>query len=377
MTWWRQPGYGAADARQQLRAVHVISSMHVGGMEAVALRLALKQRQQGHDARIFALHDGPLRVVAAAAGVPTRLGERRRRGMRLLEAAVSFARWRPEIVHAHNPSALHYASLAAVVARCKVVMTFHGQGRGQVRRPRAWEWRRTSAVAAVSADAANDVRAPAFGGRLAVIRNGVAVTPPARPREAVRNELRTGGCVVGLIVARVDGAKGHDTLLRAIATLGAVRQRLAVWVVGDGAQRVQLERLAADLHLSDDAVRFLGARMDVPDLLYAADFFVLPSLTEGLPMSILEAMAAGLPVAATAVGGVPELVVDGETGILVPPGDLEALAGAMAKLAGSPELRRRMGCAGRARVEAHFTLDGMAAQYEALYREALARPARR
>jgi glycosyltransferase involved in cell wall biosynthesis len=118
-------------------------------------------------------------------------------------------------------------------------------------------------------------------------------------------------------------------------------------------------------------VVFAGHRTDVPEILQALDIFVLPSNWEGLPNAVLEAMAAGLPVVATRVGGVPEVVVEGQTGILVPPRDPNALADALLTLLRDPNLRRRMGQAGRQRVQEYFSVDQMVSKTETLYEQLL------
>jgi glycosyltransferase involved in cell wall biosynthesis len=127
-----------------------------------------------------------------------------------------------------------------------------------------------------------------------------------------------------------------------------------------------MERLAASLGL-EDSVKFLGTVSDVPALLARARLFVLSSITEGISLTLLEAMARGLPIAATRVGGNPEVVADGETGLLVPPGGSEALASAVSRLWTSPEMCARMGVAGRHRAEARFDVRRMVAEYERLY----------
>src|SRR4029450_9342494 len=118
---------------------------------------------------------------------------------------------------------------------------------------------------------------------------------------------------------------------------------VCVWVVGDGSERHQAERLSSELGLTSDSVRFLGRRSDIDRLLASADFFGLPSDIEGLPMSILEAMTHALPIVASNVGGVPELIADGRHGLLVPAGDAESLAGAIQRLRDDPALRRLLG----------------------------------
>src|SRR5439155_13240184 len=162
-------------------------------------------------------------------------------------------------------------------------------------------------------------------------------------------------------VGRLKAPKTFLTLVRVLAQVDSTTFRAQI--VGDGADRPVIE---AELR---GPVELLGERGDVPELLAAADVFVLSSASEGLPMSVLEAMAAGLPVVASAVGGVPELV--GDAGILVPPHDERALADALARVLGNAELRRRLGAAARARVAREFSLDATRAKHLELYERLL------
>lgn len=158
--------------------------------------------------------------------------------------------------------------------------------------------------------------------------------------------------------------KDHATLLRAAVRLPVAR----IAIAGRGSQEEPLRRLAHELGLAE-RVHLLGLRDDVDTILTAADIFVQPSLSEGLPLAVLEAMAFGLPVVATRVGGVPEAVVDGDTGYLVPAGDPEALGTALARLIESPDRGRSMGAAGRERAEAGFSVQRMTDTYRQLYLE--------
>jgi glycosyltransferase involved in cell wall biosynthesis len=177
-------------------------------------------------------------------------------------------------------------------------------------------------------------------------------------------------------VASFFPVKAQDVLVRAAAALKERGVGVTTLFLGDGAERAGVERLAGELGLGPAEVRFLGFRNDVPDLLAASDVFVLPSRSEGFPMSILEAMSHRLPVVCTPVGGNPELVADGEHGILVPVDDVAALAGAMEKVAADEALRKRLGDAGHARVRDDFSFARTADRYEAIYRRVLAAPRR-
>jgi L-malate glycosyltransferase len=228
-------------------------------------------------------------------------------------------------------------------------------------------------VIAVSRDTANispaskvvDVR---------VIYNGVDAAPPTRPRAEVRAELGIGPDeVVAIQVANLLPVKAHDILVRALARLRDQGVRLLMLAVGDGPERPNIEALAAELGLGKERLRLLGFRSDVPDLLGAADFFVLPSRMEGLPLAALEAMAQRLPVVTTRVGGIPEVVFDGEHGLLVPSDDPDALAAAMGKLANDEGLRAALGQAAAARARDDFSFERMTDKYDDLYHHLLGR----
>jgi glycosyltransferase involved in cell wall biosynthesis len=173
---------------------------------------------------------------------------------------------------------------------------------------------------------------------------------------------------VVLTVARLDEQKGHCYLLEAAAQVPEAQFVLA----GDGPLRASLEAQARSLGV-EDRVKFLGYRSDIADLLADCDVFVLPSLYEGLPLSILEAMSAGKPVIATHIGGTDEAVIAGETGLLVPPADSAALAAAIRSLLTDRPLAQRLATAGRARVAQEFSAAKMVQQVIAVYDELLAK----
>jgi glycosyltransferase involved in cell wall biosynthesis len=171
-------------------------------------------------------------------------------------------------------------------------------------------------------------------------------------------------------VARLVWFKGLDTLIAAMALLPPEAVGVRLLIVGAGPLRDELAAQAATAGLAD-RVTFAGERGDVPDILAAADVFVLSSVSEGMPISILEAMASGLPTVATDVGGVRELVADGETGFVVPARDARAFAQPLARLCGDEGLRRRLGEAAQSRATAQFGGAAMAERTEAVYAQAL------
>jgi glycosyltransferase involved in cell wall biosynthesis len=210
--------------------------------------------------------------------------------------------------------------------------------------------------------------------RISVVYNGVdpEVFAPLHDRAEIRAELGIGaGEVVAGTVGRLSPEKGGvDLLIRAMASLRAEYPQVRLVVVGDGPLRPQLESMAGEVGLP---VIFTGTRTDVPRLLGAIDLFVLPSLLEAMPIALLEAMAMRLPVVATRVGGVPEIVRDGIDGLLVAPGSAAALHAAIGQLVGSPALRCRLGEAAQARVLSRFTIEGMVKRVEGIYDRLLAK----
>lgn len=358
---------GTARAAVPHRVVHVVSSLNVGGMEHFVLRIAAEQRRLGHEASVLALNGGPLAEHAGQSGVPVRVLTGRNAPARVLETLAYLATLRPRVIHPHNPSSLHYALLGKTVTGAKLVLTYHGRGLREARTPGAGEWHRTDAVVSVSEGAVEQLPEAVPASRVTVIRNGVLPTPPLRGRAEVRRELGLDEGPVGIMVARMDGLKGHDTLVRALAALRDSGRAATLLVAGDGAERPKIEALAQELHLGPERLRFLGFRTDVPDLLAASDFFLLPSVTEGLPLSLLEAMTHGLPGLATPVGGIPEVIRDGEHGFLVPVHGHAELAAAMARLVDDPTLLRTLGECARRRAAEEFSFERMTREYLALY----------
>ena len=184
-------------------------------------------------------------------------------------------------------------------------------------------------------------------------------------REPQETFMSKTAVVVGAAGRLVDIKRISD-LIQALALLSAEFPDLRLEIAGDGPEAANLERQVVDLNLKS-RVRFLGWRTDIEAVYRSWDIFAMPSLTEGFPMASLEAMAHGLPVVASNVGGLPELVEDGSTGMLVPPADASALANAVRILAGDARRRREMGFAGWHRAQEHFSIDRMVAQTAAIY----------
>jgi glycosyltransferase involved in cell wall biosynthesis len=207
--------------------------------------------------------------------------------------------------------------------------------------------------------------------RVTTICNGVDVR--RYQRKVDWNTIRTNLGLqetdqVMIVVGTLKEQKGHRYLLEAAAPLIARRNHLHILFAGDGPLRNSLQQQVQQLGLGSH-IHFLGNRKDIPDLLAASDYFVLPSLWEGLPMALIEAMASGIPVLATCVSGSQQVVASGETGVLVPPGDVEQLRQAMAEMIANPERAKQMGQAGSAHVEARFGAGKQADEHLALYQK--------
>jgi glycosyltransferase involved in cell wall biosynthesis len=342
-------------------------------MEHFVLRIAHAQQLQGHHAVVMALHGGALQQDAELLGIPVFLSSQKQKLFRLFRFISRIKQLSPDIIHAHNESSLHYAILGKRLTKARVVMTHHGQGLGAWRNAKPNEWRFTDAIVTVSKAVAQKAVNSITKNKITTIYNGIPYSIPKRDRKAVRQELSLKPSqIVGTIVARIDTLKGHDTLLHALAIIKRKGIASTVLVVGDGTMRSHYEKLASEIGLGAEEVRFLGFRTDIPDILAASDFFVLPSLTEGLPLSILEAMSHSLPILATPVGGIPELVKHHRHGLLFPVQDAEALAGAMEQIITYPHLRQEMGENGFQKVRDEFSFEQMTSAYEALYQNLLA-----
>lgn len=210
--------------------------------------------------------------------------------------------------------------------------------------------------------------------RITVIPNGVATESlqPPEDREAAKRKEGLDGRVVIASMGRLDAAKGYEHLVRALPMVLAGNPHVLVRIAGSGPLREHLESLAASLGVAG-AIQFLGYTSGIQQFLAAADIYVQPSLCEAMPFAVLEAGATGLPVVAADVGGVAECVAQNTTGLVVPARDPESLAEALARLAASPEIRRRMGEAGRRRVLENFRVDQMTGATVAVYRNLLGR----
>jgi glycosyltransferase involved in cell wall biosynthesis len=367
---------------QRTRIAFAIDTMDAGGTELNAVRVAERLDRARFDLRVVCMRkDGPLAARYAAAGIPVEAFPiRSLYGASALRQGVRLARFlssqRIAILHAHDIYSNAFAVPWARLAGAKTIAS-----------RRWWEgfqspaWRITSRLSYRAAHAVL-ANSDSIGRMLVdverVRRDRVAVVPNfldeaafERPSRdvvtALGRDLGLDGAVpiVG-IVANLLPVKDHATLLRAAAIVRPRWPRLRVVLVGDGPSRAALEQLARELGIAD-AVVFAGRRPNQPNLHHLFDISVLCSTSEGLPNSILEAMAAARPVVATSVGAMADAVIDGETGTLVPPGDDARLAAAIDALACDPVRAAHMGGQGEARASARYSVTAALDALEGLY----------
>lgn len=365
-------------SNRRIKVLHILRSLAVGGAEQVVVNYALFGNEKRFEIAVCTLcGGGPLQGPLDEAGVRVHsLNKQPGFDPWIIPALVRVIRREsPDVVHTHNFTANTWGRIAARIARVPaIVATEHNvmTGRSRLRRLlRRWLARSTDRVIGVSQSVVSSHQQEdgISSDRYLTIYNGA---DPERFNVGGSGEelmdqppFDEPGLVVG-IVGSLTPQKGHRDFLEAALLVSNSIPTARFVVVGEGDLRPDLEELTGRLELSQQ-VTFMGLRADIPHLLKQFDLFVLSSLWEGTPMTILEAMASGLPIVATRVGGLAEIVVSGETGILVEPGDPKALADAMIDLLRDEPRRHQFGRAGRQRFEAQFTVASMVAQTEALY----------
>lgn len=353
------------------RVCHVSLGLCTGGMERLLVEFARCHDRQHYELHFIALHnigqpaEDIQKLGCTVHVLPDLRGKPWAQWLALVRC---FKKLQPDVVHTHNAYPHFYGTLAARWCRIPVVVnTRHGRRIGTTWRARTWFWLAgmlADRVVAVSADAAElclkDVALPKR--KVARIWNGIDLSrfefrgPAAEP--------------IAISVARLSPEKDFSTLIRAVALAAEIVPELRLRIVGDGPERLRLEQLIVELGQSS-RIEMLGERQDIPELLATAGFFATATLTEGISLTLLEAMASGLPVLATSVGGNPEIVEENRTGYLVPAGDPEVLAAALVRMVHANGLWPELGRHGRQRVEQHFSNQKMVGSYEKLYTELL------
>jgi glycosyltransferase involved in cell wall biosynthesis len=361
-----------------MKIAHVLSSTHTGGAERVALLLCERLVRRGHDVTLVSLEEprgGPLASEFTAAGVRFLPVEKVLSSFdRTLSARLfaTFLRSDFDVVHTHNPIPLIYAALPARLSGARAIHTKHGP------HPDAWQrimLRRIGAAATnVFTTVSDSVAKYALSirevsaSKVHVITNGTdtdrfRADPDLRAKTREKLGIPGGAFVVGS-VGRMAKVKNHPLLVRAAAPLLGEDVRLVI--VGGGAESERTKAVAAELGV-EPFVHFPGETNDVAPYLAAFDVFALSSDSEGLPLCLTEAMSASLPLLCTAVGGVPSLVDEGETGLLSPAGDEGALRASIERLLRDRSLADLMGKRAREVALVRYSADRMTEDYLRLY----------
>lgn len=367
---------------RRIRILHVLPDLRVGGAERMVVHLVQGLNAARHEVGVVSLFDRrgtELEELLENAGITTwYLGKRIGLDLRMFRRVDAIIReFRPQVVHTHL-YVLRYVLPSVILRRLATVHTVHSIAEkevdfiGSVIHSIAF---RTKVVPVAIAEKVRESlqRRYKLTG-IPLIFNGIPVRNywlSGSIRKLWRAKQGVGPDVPVIVcVARLSPPKNHRMLLEAFARGPARFTQAKLWLVGDGELRAALERQVRDMGLQG-RVRFWGWRSDIPEILAASDIFALASTWEGNPLAVMEAMAAGKPVVATDVGGLPELIDSGLNGILLSSGDVEGFAHALVQLVRDVELRERMGRAARCVAERRFDVSVMVREYEALYERIL------
>lgn len=360
------------------RVLHIIPDLGPGGAERMASTLAARTDRSKFEVMVTSLYDEAdtdLPQYLREARIPVYyLGKTRGLDMRMYSRIDKVLRAvSPDIVHTHR-YVLKYALPSLVRSRVRVVHTVHTVAEQEV----DWTGRLAHRIAfrlriatpvAISEEVSRSL-ARVYGiAKCPLIPNGIPVEKYRKSDTSRAGWRKAEGFSASdfliTCVARLSEPKDHPTLIRAFADIARHRSHVYLLLVGTGRERPLLEELARDIGVGEQ-VRFLGFRTDVAEILSASDVFALISNQEGHPLSLMEAMAAGLPIVATAVGGVPELVENGRTGFLIAPGDQDMLSKTLTQLLTDKSLRERLGTAAREKAK-DCDINAMIRCYETLY----------
>ncbi|TML57816.1 MAG: glycosyltransferase family 4 protein [Actinobacteria bacterium] len=389
-------------SEQPVRVLRVIARLNMGGPALHVAYLTAGLAERGYETTLvagsLARGEDSMAFVADELGIEVERLEELHREISPFRDAVAIVRLarlirrlRPHILHTHTAKAGAVGRLAALLAGDArppiVVHTFHGHVlRGYFdplrtagfRLLERWLATKTTALVAVSPQVRDDLVALGVAPRerFVVVRLGIELEQRVAAEQDGRGESRR---VLGIgpdrfavgWIGRMTGVKRTEDVLRAFRRLRDRGVDACLCMIGDGPDRPAVERRAHELGVMRDTL-FLGYQEEVAPFYAAFDAMILPSINEGTPVSAIEALAAGRPVVATRVGGVPDVVREGEDGFLVDAGDVDALADRLARLAADPDLRERLGAAGRARVVPRYSVERLVDDIDLLYRSLLA-----
>ncbi len=372
-----------------MRVIHICKVTGVAGAENHLLTLLAGLRGRGIDARLLLLVEGgnPVEAMVAAAasrGIPAERSLIRADidPVLLIRLARRLRTLQPDIVHTHLFHAdLHGIPAARLAGVSRIVSSRHNDNAFRRRFPyrqiNRFLWQLTTAGIGISAAITRftievEGASPAQMTTIPYGLDSTGAVDRMAARAALRSELGLPpDTLLAGIVCRLIEQKGVPYALEAFARVAARFPAAQLVIAGDGPLRPALEVQARDLGLAE-RVHFLGWRTDTAAIFAALDVFLMPSLWEGFGLVLLEAMAQSIPVIGSAVSAIPEVVTDGETGLLCPPRDVDCLAAALGDLLADPDLRARLGAAGRTRLEERFTAERMVAQTAAVYERLMA-----
>jgi glycosyltransferase involved in cell wall biosynthesis len=357
-----------------MRVLHINNEKNWRGGERQTLLTALEQHRQHLDSSIACRRGSPLGTMAAAQAIPVfNLPIVAPAALaKLIQLTRAF-----DLLHCHSARAHSLAALATLIHKKPLVVSRRVDFVPKNNWFNRFKYRRASKVVCVSHFVANLMREQGLSTEHLVVIHDAVPDEALPPKEVCLQQLRAkaalpaGKRIVGNIAALVPH-KDHATLLRAAQSVAAQRDDVIFVVIGEGELRADLLRLRAELRL-EKTVYFTGFIPQAQQLLPAFDVFAMSSCMEGLGSIVLEAGMAGIPVAATAGGGLPEIVEDNQTGLLVPVGDAPALANAILRLLSDPLLAVRLAESARSRVRAEFSVAHMTRKYVAVYQEVLGR----
>jgi len=368
-----------------MKILHLISSSGLLGAERVLLELAEHSKRAGLKVTIGVFENSRnpnLELANTASGLGFQVQIFPCNGRFDNDAAQTIKGYMEKegvnILHSHNYKSNFYARRALSNNNIRWVVTNHGRRFG----PKlllynlldAFIVRRADKIIAVSKEIAKKMKLAGIAkGKICLIENGVNLerVTTNSSSQAIKESLgiKKEALVVGTIGA-LTKEKGHQYLLRAALKVIRIYPKAIFLLVGDGTERPNLEKTASSLGIKDSVI-FAGMRKDVPEILSILNVFVLPSLNEGLPMALLEAQAAQIPVVATSVGAVPDVLENGVTGMLIPPKDPQAIAEAIIMILSDKQFASGIAQKGFERVRDNFSSEKMASKYLSIYRELL------
>ena len=351
-----------------MKIVHVVYSLDMGGAEVLVAQLCRMQRANGHQVSVCAYSRlGSVGELLRDEGIEIYVPGEASPATTMLRYFQHFRALRPDVVHCHNVAPTIQAALAARLAGAKrVLSTRHSLVAPPYNVAEEVKFGVMAAfcdwIAGICEVTCNNLRGAPMAHRNKIVRVYNGATAIAR---VPFDSLGKRGFTL-VFVGRLAAVKNLQTLIRAVSIAVKQLPELDFWIVGDGAVRGELEALAAELGVAEH-VRFWGERLDTAQFFSAADAFVMSSVSEGLPMSLLQAMSIGVPGIVTDVGGMAEVVRLSGAGLLAPVGDAAGMAEAIVKLAGDPALRAEFSDRAKKSYAAEFTLERMDAAYVDLY----------